>query len=223
MTAPLVGIIDYGIGNLRSVSNAIEHIGGQPRVSADPLLLAQCDRLILPGVGAFGHGMAQLQARGLADFVLASAARGTPLLGICLGMQMLTETSEEFGLHPGLGLLSGVVQSLTGAGPAPMRLPHVDWQSITAQPLATGLAGRLLHQLPAEARFYFIHSFAVNADSPDTAATATVNGQSFAAIIGRGNVVGTQFHPEKSGLAGLHLLRNFIDLAQESPNDRSCA
>lgn len=209
MTAPTVGIVDYGVGNLRSVSNAIEQVGGRPQVTSDPGALAACDRLILPGVGAFGHGIGELRRLGLDRLVQSVAASGTPLLGICLGMQMLTETSEEFGHHTGLALLSGHVRSLAPAeGPA-LRLPNVDWQSLTHRP-ATGLAARLFDGIPPDARFYFIHSFAVNADSPDVAATADLAARPFAAVIGRGTVAGTQFHPEKSGQHGLRLLRNFL-------------
>ncbi|MFZ1481907.1 MAG: imidazole glycerol phosphate synthase subunit HisH [Paracoccaceae bacterium] len=214
MTAPTVGIVDYGVGNLRSVSNAIEQIGGLPRVSSDPGALASCARLILPGVGAFGHGIGALRQLGLDALVRSVAASGTPVLGICLGMQMLAETSDEFGRHQGLGLLRGDVRSLGGdtetATGTDLRLPNVDWLPVTRRAGAGDLAARLLGGLPADARFYFIHSYAVAADSPDTAATAEISGCTFAAVIGRGNVAGTQFHPEKSGPSGLQLLRNFI-------------
>jgi len=224
MTGPFVGIVDYGVGNLRSVSNAIEQVGGVPKVSSDPAVLAACERLILPGVGAFGHGVAELRSRGMDQLVGACAAQGKPVLGICLGMQMLTDSSQEFGEHQGLGLLSGTVRQLTGVSdgvghPEPsyvLRLPNVDWQKVNARTGATGLGPRLMDGLTAASSFYFIHSFAVNADSPDLVATAEFEGQQFAAIIGRGNVAGTQFHPEKSGKDGLRLLRNFINVPEET-------
>lgn len=210
MTAMRVGVIDYGVGNLRSVANALIEIGADPCISADPAKLAACPRLILPGVGAFGEGMRALQATGLDRLVHDAAADGTPLLGICLGMQMLVESSTEFGQWDGLSILPGQVAKLDDPlAENKQRLPNVGWLPVH-RIASSAPAGRLFDGIDVAARFYFIHSFAVAGDSPATIATARYGRHDFAAVVARGNVIGTQFHPEKSGPAGLRLLRNFL-------------
>lgn len=210
MTAQ-IGIIDYGVGNIRSVANAIRAVGANARVSSDHTELANCDRLILPGVGAFAHGMAALRERGLVDFLHDQAGRGKPLLGICLGMQMLAEFSTEFGHTQGLGLVAGGVDKLRApAGHSgDFRLPNVGWLELQQTGRASELAAELLDPVQPGSRFYFIHSFCAAAESDYAAASANYLGCRFAAVIGRGSVVGTQFHPEKSGHAGLQMLKNF--------------
>lgn len=211
MTAT-VGIVDYGIGNVRSVVNAVAHVGAEPILSADVAELEACDRLILPGVGAFPRGMQALEERGLAPFVRRYVADDRPCLGICLGMQMLMLDSTEFGRTAGLGLLDGGVESLKDlrADGAIRRLPNVGWLGLEPAPAVESLGARLLQGLEPEDRFYFVHSYAVGADAPSAAAIADYEGARFAAIVSRGNLAGTQFHPEKSGEAGLRMLNNFI-------------
>lgn len=207
-----VGVVDYGVGNLRSVSNALAHLGAQPLVSGEASQLEGCDRLILPGVGAFGHGMKALQARGLDAFLRRWAAGHRPLLGICLGMQLLLEVSSEFGETPGLGILPGRVDALPELAPmqATLRLPHVGWAALHT---LGDPAPALLTGVPPEARFYFVHSYACRPEHPACVSTAGYLGVRFAALLRRDQVLGVQFHPEKSGPSGLCLLRNFLTMS----------
>ena len=209
MSAALsVGVLDYGVGNIQSVQSAVRNVGGDPIVSCDPEKLLRCERLILPGIGAFAHGIEEFRARGLDRVVDRSLQAGIPLLGICLGMQMLSERSLEFGDTPGLGLTAGTVTLLerSDAGNT-LRLPHVGWKPLKRVP---GALDWLFEGIEPQARFYFIHSFALRDASADITAWAEYGGVDFAAIVARGNVVGTQFHPEKSGPAGLRMLSNFL-------------
>jgi glutamine amidotransferase len=211
-STPLVGIFDYGLGNIRSVQSAVETVGGEAVVSSDAEQLLRCSRLILPGVGAFAHGMNELTARGLDDVLRQSLDAGIPLLGICLGMQMLASRSLEFGDNPGLSLISGTVTRLAGSGDAPTpRLPHVAWAPLRRVP---GKADWLFDGIKDDDRFYFIHSFALRDDATDVAAWAGYEGVDFAAVVAHGSAVGTQFHPEKSGPAGLRMLNNFVSKGQ---------
>lgn len=211
-----IGIFDYGVGNLRSVANAIAHIGAEPVVSSDPAVLSGCDRAILPGVGAFAHGMAALQERALIEAVGHFSRAGKPLLGICLGMQMLGESSSEFGHTPGLGLIEGRAERLAppdGALAAERwRLPNVGWLPVRLTGTGGGLAERLVARIARTDRFYFVHSYALPALASTTLATSCYCGAVFAAIVARDSIVGTQFHPEKSGPAGLAFLKHFCEL-----------
>ncbi|KQX19535.1 MULTISPECIES: imidazole glycerol phosphate synthase subunit HisH [unclassified Sphingomonas] len=208
----VVGIIDYGVGNLRSIANALRAVGARHILSASPAELLGCDRLILPGVGAFAHGMDALKQRGLDGFIRDRAELGTPLLGICLGMQLLLESSSEFGTTQGLGLLPSAVDRIgaTSADGEKRRLPNVNWLPLDLTLPPAGLARRLLADMPAAARFYFVHSYCAPAASPATAATARYQGIDFAAVVAQDNIVGTQFHPEKSGADGLRILSHFV-------------
>lgn len=204
----LTGIIDYGIGNVRSVCSAVEAVGGRPVLSSDPAELLGCDRLILPGVGAFAHGMAELRLRGLDAVLKTAVSDGTSLLGICLGMQMLAQSSLEFGESDGLGFAQGVVSLIPSPDPTrTLRLPHVAWKQLERK---SDAAKWLFDGVDPNARFYFIHSYAVPAASPDVVAVAEIDGNEFAAVLAVDNVVGTQFHPEKSGPEGLKMLKNFV-------------
>lgn len=204
----LTGIIDYGVGNVRSVFNAVKAVGGEPVLTASAEELLVCDRLILPGVGAFAHGMTELKSRGLDALIRQAAQDGMPIMGICLGMQMLTRNSLEFGETEGLGLADGVVSLIEPKKPDQLlRLPHVAWKPLTR---TSEEAAWLFEGVAPKARFYFIHSFAVSSDSAHVAATADYDGTSFGAVLSVGNVVGTQFHPEKSGPEGLKMLKNFV-------------
>ncbi|MFK7856955.1 MAG: imidazole glycerol phosphate synthase subunit HisH [Granulosicoccus sp.] len=204
----LTGIVNYGIGNVRSVQNAVEKVGGTPLLSADVEQLMQCDRLILPGVGAFAHGIAQLRAGELDKLLDDFVADGRPVLGICLGMQLLTQGSLEFDDTAGLGFTDGQATQLQAPKDASdFRLPHVNWKTLRRKP---GVVDWFYEGVNPAARFYFIHSFGVQGDVPDIAAWAEHSGVEFAAVIARNNVIGTQFHPEKSGPQGLKMLGNFV-------------
>lgn len=205
----LTGILDYGVGNVRSVQSAVSKVGGSPILTDDYDQLLACDRLILPGVGAFAHGVAELKTRGLDTVLHRSIDAGKPLLGICLGMQMLTSRSLEFGDTPGLNFTAGTVAPLEpAAGAPPVRLPHVAWKPLRRAP---GPNDWLFEGVDPDARFYFIHSFAAQGDPTDVIAWADYDGIEFAAVVGRDNIVGTQFHPEKSGVEGLKMLKNFVE------------
>lgn len=205
----MLAVIDYGIGNVRSVLNAFEHIGASAVLTRDAETLANASGLILPGVGAFGEGMRRLQAYGLRDQLIELARNGKPLLGICLGFQMLMHSSTELGDHAGLDLIPLEVVHL----PVSARLPHIGWSPVTTASDAPA-PSQLLHGLESE-RFYFVHSYGVmQPDAPVVAGLVTYESCCFLALIESGNVFGTQFHPEKSGEAGLQLLRNFWDLTR---------
>jgi glutamine amidotransferase len=197
----VIAIVDYGLGNLGSVTKGFRHAGAETTLSGDPEVLAAAEALVLPGDGAFGATMSEIRARGLDRVLLGAAARGTPLFGICIGMQVLFEESEEHGRHPGLGLLPGRVRRLEG----PLPVPHMGWNRLAfrrAHPLFEGLA--------SGSHVYFVHSYFCDAPEEVTLAT-TDYGRDFAAVVGRGNVLGVQFHPEKSQAVGLRMIANFVD------------
>lgn len=198
-----VAIIDYGVGNLRSVEKAFAAAGCEAVVSADAGVLRAAERLVLPGVGAFRACMHALAERGFDGLVRERVAEGTPLLGVCVGMQMLFEESEEFGLTGGLGFLRGRVRRFDDAT---RRVPHVGWNQVR---LRTTDAHPLVAGLDDEAFFYFVHSYYCEAGEPSVVVGETDYGTSYASIVARGAVCGVQFHPEKSQSAGLRLLQNF--------------
>jgi glutamine amidotransferase len=202
----VIGVVDYGLGNLRSVEKAFEAVGAEAVVTADAGRLAECDALVLPGVGAFGDGMAGLRARGLDRVVSRAVEDGRPLVGLCLGLQLLFEESDEFGRHTGLGLLPGRVTRF----PEGVRVvPHTGWNEVSA----TG-AHALFDGIEPDSFFYFVHSYRVEAAAPgDVLATTEYDGVVFPSVCGRGRLFGAQFHPEKSQRAGLRLLENFARLA----------
>lgn len=206
----LVHIIDYGLSNLLSVQRAVEKVGHTPTLATSPQALRGARAIILPGVGAFRDGMAGLARLDLIAPLRSAAEGGTPILGICLGMQMLFAQSEEFGLHPGLGLIPGRVTRLPAQGPggAPLRIPHVGWAQLENpnHPAFRGLA--------PHSEVYFVHSYAAQPENPaHLAATATCGGHTITAAAANGAVLGCQFHPEKSGPAGLSILQSFLDAA----------
>ena len=201
---PQIGVVDYGMGNRRSAEKALEHVGGRVEVSGDPDRLRAMDGLVLPGVGAFPAGMEAIRAAGLDELLQERAAAGVPLLGLCLGMQLLFERSEEHDGATGLGLLAGTVRPLSAPG---LKLPHIGWSELhwlRATPLR--------ENLPDPAYLYHVHSFAVWPAEEDVVLATADYGEPFAAIVGRGNVFGTQSHPEKSSAHGLALLGNFARL-----------
>jgi glutamine amidotransferase len=207
VTPPAVAVLDYGIGNLRSAEKALQRQGFDARLVADPDVAAAAGALVLPGVGAFGRCMQALRASGL-DVVAADAVgRGVPFLGICVGMQLLYEASEEAPGAAGLGVLEGTVRLLPGA----VKRPQMQWNRLVVRdPTCPLFAGAALAP-PAEPWMYFVHSYAAPVDG-DTVAVCDYGGP-VAAAVGRGRLWATQFHPEKSGAAGLALLANFAAAA----------
>jgi imidazole glycerol-phosphate synthase subunit HisH len=201
---PQIGIVDYGMGNRRSVEKALEHVGARVEVSADPERLRAMDGLVLPGVGAFPAGMAAIRAAALDDLLHERVEAGVPLLGLCLGMQLLFERSEEHAGSTGLGLLAGTVRRLSAPG---LKLPHIGWSELRwlrPTPLSEGL--------PDPAYLYHVHSFAAWPAEEELVLATADYGEPFAAIVGQGDVYGTQSHPEKSSAHGLALLGNFTRL-----------
>lgn len=200
----MIGIIDYGVGNLFSLCSSCKAIGQEAFVSGDAGQLAKADRLILPGVGAFEDAAKKLRDSGMADVVRAQAAAGKPLLGICLGMQLLFERSYEYGCHEGLGLLKGQVVPMEGKLPPELKIPHMGWNALEVK------GGRLLAGMDGQ-YVYFVHSFfAENCD--DSLSAVTQYGIPITAAVEKGNVYGCQFHPEKSGNVGLNILRKFAEV-----------
>jgi len=202
-----VAVVDYGVGNLDSVERALDECGARPTVTADAGEIERADAIVVPGVGAFARGMAGLRSRGL-DEVLTERARaqGVPLLGLCLGMQLLAAGSDESPGVPGLGWFDAAVRRLTSNGDLE-RVPHVGWNELRIERDC-----HLLANIPSGTDFYFVHSYYVDcADEGDVIAT-TPYCTGFPSVIGRGNVWGVQFHPEKSQRAGFRLLQNFLEI-----------
>jgi glutamine amidotransferase len=198
-----VAIIDYGVGNLRSVEKAFAANGCTAVVSSDEKVLRQAERLVLPGVGAFGACINNLVARGFDDLVRERVAAGTPLLGVCVGMQMLFQESEEFGASRGLGFLRGRVRRFS----ADLVVPQVGWNQVRQQnsnPLFAGISD--------SAFFYFVHSYYCEPTEPEVIAGETDYGGRYASVVARENLFGVQFHPEKSQRDGLRMLANFAQL-----------
>ncbi len=208
-----VTIVDYGLGNLYSVSRAVEVCGGVPRLSSDPEEIRRAGRLILPGVGAFADGMAGLRAQGLDQALREAVDAGRPLLGICLGMQMLAGVSEEYGEHAGLDLIPGRVVPIpsTGSDGRPHKIPHIGWTPLQPPAGRRNWAGTPLEGCEPGTWVYLVHSFhMVPEDAADTLAECAYHGRVICAAVSRGAVTGFQFHPEKSGPAGLRMLRRFL-------------
>jgi glutamine amidotransferase len=199
-----IGLVDYGMGNRRSAEKAFEHVGARVEVSADPQRLRKMDGLVLPGVGAFPAGMAAIRELGLDDLLLERVRAGVPLLGLCLGMQLLFERSEEQSGAEGLGLLAGSVCRLSAPG---LKLPHIGWSEVRWRRRSS-----LAEGLPDPSYLYHVHSFAPVPDDEDVVLATADYGGPFAAVVGAGNVYGTQSHPEKSSKHGLALLANFTRL-----------
>lgn len=199
----MIAIIDYGMGNLHSVSKAVERLGYEAVVTGDAEQILAADGAILPGVGAFGDAMEQLRESGLGDVVKRYAESGKPLLGICLGMQLLFSSSEEHGDHEGLGLLPGSVVRFRGD----YKVPHMGWNKLSykqsASPIFQGIE---------EGHVYFVHSYHAKPERESDLLAVTDYYQPVTAIVGRDNVYGMQFHPEKSGDIGMQLLRNFLTM-----------
>lgn len=203
----MIGIVDYGRGNLRSVEKALEKVGFEAKIMTTPQDLATVDGVILPGVGAFADAMEALKRGEWIDPIIQFARSGRPFLGICLGMQVLFEVGEEHGEHAGLGLLAGRVVKFPPGG----KIPHMGWNSMSLIQ-----SSRLFEGIPNESYFYFVHSFYVlPTDQQDVLATSDY-GVVFPAVVGKDNVWGAQFHPEKSSPWGLQLLSNFGKLVNDN-------
>jgi glutamine amidotransferase len=203
-----VTVIDYGIGNVHSVLKALRHEGAEVTLSAAPDAILAAERLVLPGVGAFGDGMRALRERGQVEPILEYAQRGRPLLGICLGMQLLLGKSEEFGFHEGLGLIDGNVRAIEKR--PNVKVPQIGWNRIAPRP-GGSWRSTVLEPLEPGTMMYFVHSFtAVPEREEDRLADADYGGQRISAAVQRNNVIGCQFHPEKSGSAGLRVIDRFL-------------
>jgi len=204
-----VTVVDYGMGNLHSVSRAFEHLGARVELTEDAGRIAEAHRLVLPGVGAFRRGMEELDKRGLIEALRGYAASGRPLLGICLGMQMLFDESDEFGRHEGLRLIPGKVSAIPPRRDSdPRKIPHIGWNGLLK---VADWTGTLLDGIKEGAEAYFVHSYtAFPADDRHRVAEADYDGFRIAAVVRRDNISGCQFHPEKSGPVGLRILSRFV-------------
>lgn len=207
-----VTIMDYGLGNLFSVQHSFEHVGAEVEVTSDADKIKAADYLILPGVGAFKHGMEKLREAGLVETVLEYANSGKPLMGICLGMQMLFEASEENGEFEGLGLLKGRVQKIESPTDENLKVPHIGWSKL-CKPESQDWSKTIFSNVSENDSFYFVHSYqGVCEDEANLLAYVDYQGVNVTAAVGAGNVYGCQFHPEKSSESGLNLCRNFLSL-----------
>jgi glutamine amidotransferase len=203
-----IGLVDYGMGNRRSVQKALEHVGAHVAVTSDADVLRGCQGLVVPGVGAFPEAMRRLNAVGLPDLIRSRAAEGVPVLGICLGMQVLLERSEELEPTDGLGLIRGEVTWLDSRS---LRIPHIGWNEVTFERLSPLTAG-----LPAGGcPFYHVHSLAARPHDPGDVIATAEYGERFATIVAHGSVFGVQFHPEKSSAHGLRMLESFVALCAD--------
>lgn len=202
----MIGIIDYGVGNLFSLKCSLERIGAEAVVTSDPKVIARADKLILPGVGAFADAAKKLKDSGLDVLIRAEAAKGKPIMGICLGMQMLFERSYEYGVHEGLGLLKGSVVPMEGRIPESLRIPHIGWNALNFT-----RESRLLRYIREGDCVYFVHSYFAS-DCADSVIATAEYGLPITAAVELGNIFGCQFHPEKSGRVGLQILRGFCEM-----------
>ena len=210
----MIAIVDYGVGNLFSLRSSLKTVGMDALVTADRAKLHEAEKILLPGVGAFGDAADKLRETGMYDAVLDEVREGKPLLGICLGMQLLFERSYEFGVHEGLGLIPGEVVPMEGTIPAALKIPQIGWNGLEfpakKSPLFRGIE-------PGEC-VYFVHSFYVPGENPNAIAR-TEYGVSVTAAAAKGRVYGCQFHPEKSGRVGLQILRNFCEMTEKEMDE----
>jgi glutamine amidotransferase len=198
----MITILDYSVNNLRSVQKAFEHLGHKTLVTSDPDVVARAEKLVLPGVGAYGEAMRNLSQRGLVEPVLDAVANGKYVMGVCLGMQLLFDWSEELGVHQGLGILSGKVQKFPEI--PDLKVPHMGWSKLGFSP-----SSKLYSGLSDGEMCYFVHSYHVLPEDETAIAATGHHGIPFVAGVERDNVMGAQFHPEKSSAVGLRILDNF--------------
>lgn len=203
----MIAIVDYGMGNLRSVQKAFEKVGYAADITDAPAAIDKAAAVVLPGVGAFADAMVQLQSRGMDKALLSAIDSGKPFLGVCLGLQLLFERSFEDGEHEGLGVLPGSVRQLSGD----VKIPHMGWNQLQSRKHSPLLLG-----MPEDCYFYFVHSYVVEPTDPDVVLSTTEYAGDFVSGVEKDNVTAFQFHPEKSGDCGLNILRNFGKLADAS-------
>ena len=224
-STPRIGIVDYGMGNRRSVEKALAHVGADPVRSADHDELRLADGLVVPGVGAFPEAMSRLADAGLDEVIRERVAAGVPTLGLCLGMQLAFDESTEHGGSRGLGLVPGLIRELDAGE---LKVPHIGWSPVrwrAASPPAcpsrarTPAHGRLLDGLPDESSFYHVHSFVADPTDPADWLGTAEYGERFVTAVARGSFWGVQFHPEKSSTRGLHLLANFAAICANADDD----
>ena len=208
----MVGIVDYGVGNLFSLRSSLVAIGADAFVSSDPEELKKADRILLPGVGAFGDAAKKLRDSGLADFVKEEVKNGKPLLGICLGMQLLFEKSFEYGEHEGLGLIEGEIRPIADVIPKDYKIPHIGWNALHFEKIDCPI----FRYLSEGDHVYFVHSFYAT-NCKDAVVATSEYGASLTAAVAKNNVFGCQFHPEKSGNVGLNILRAFCETEDFTP------
>lgn len=201
----MIAIIDYDAGNMKSVEKALQAMGQENTVTSDPDTILSADRVILPGVGAFGAAMASIRERGLEEVIRKVCAQGTPFLGICLGLQLMFEESEEDPGVRGLGLLPGKIRRIPDA--PGLKIPHMGWNSLQVTP-----GSRLMAGLEEEPFVYFVHSYYLHADDPSDVAAKTFYSCEIHAAVEHENIFACQFHPEKSSETGLHILKNFCEV-----------
>lgn len=202
----MIAIVDYGVGNLFSLSSSLSSIGVAHTVTSDPAVIRAADKIILPGVGAFADAKRLLSESGLDKVIVDEVGKGKAILGICLGMQMLFEESHEYGVHKGLSLLSGKIVSMKGVIPAGYQIPHIGWNALTIK-----RTHPLFRYIKDGDHVYFVHSYYASGCEDSLIATAEY-GASLTAAVAKGNICGTQFHPEKSGETGLAILRAFAEM-----------
>ena len=210
----MITIVDYGMGNLKSVQRGLEKVGANVAVSSQPDVMINADRLLLPGVGGFKEGMSELKKLGMIEAIHAFVKTGKPLLGICLGMQLFLDSSEEHGKHAGLGLIPGRVTAIPRFKNDQLqrKIPHIGWTNLITHDEYTDWSRTCLSQVHPDDYFYFVHSFIVKPTITNHyLATCNYEGLEITAAINKENVTGLQFHPEKSGEAGLNILKNFVD------------
>jgi glutamine amidotransferase len=203
----VIVVVDYGMGNLRSVSKALEAVGAAVKVSGSPKEVEEAKGVVLPGVGAFRDAVKNLKEKGLWDALLRSVESGKPFLGICLGLQLLFEVSHEFGTTEGLGLIKGEVVKFDL--PKEFKIPHMGWNQVVKKK-----ESRLLKGIKSGEYFYFVHSYFVKPENPSVVLTETDYGITFTSAVEEGNLFAVQFHPEKSQRAGLKLLQNFVEIVE---------
>ena len=204
----MIAIIDYGVGNLFSLCSSFQKIGVQAVVTSDPEAIRTADKLILPGVGAFADAAKKLRNSGLDRLIQELAAAGKPIMGICLGMQLLFEKSYEYGEHRGLGLLKGSVVPMEGVIPANLKIPHIGWNALHFRK-----DSKLFRRIREGDCVYFVHSYYAS-DCEDSVIATAAYGKELTAAVEMGNVCGCQFHPEKSGQVGLNILRAFCEMEE---------